>query len=113
MRIGLIMGNDDRWKLTVAEAANTWDPILLVLRDKGYSVLADTKDSGDWYAVKEGRRFVASNLIALLGLVALWEHRGDDWFLKQDEPSLFDETIAASLKVNGKLGNEDDPNGIQ
>jgi hypothetical protein len=52
--------------------ANVWDSALAVLEEKGYAVWA----TGDLvHAEKDGWDFTADDPIALLGLVAIYEHR--------------------------------------
>ena len=64
---------------------------IITLCDKGYRVwweASERPSADDWWAEKEGREFVASSPLALLGLVALWEGRGDEWQEKPGEPDL-------------------------
>jgi hypothetical protein len=64
---------------------------ILTLRDKGYRVWWEASErpaADDWWAEKEGREFIATNPLALLGLVALWESRGEEWRQKPGEPNL-------------------------
>ena len=42
------------------------------------------KEDGDkysqvWWAMKDGRMFAADSCEELLGLISMWEMRGDDW----------------------------------
>ncbi len=67
---------------TIAAAGNTLVPAYLALRQKGYRVHRDPPRRGCpelWYAEAGARRFVAEDPVTLLGLVALWETRGDNW----------------------------------
>lgn len=57
-------------------AANVEVPAYLVLRQKNYSV---TASGNSWYAEKDGLRFQAENVIELLGVVSMFEARGDNW----------------------------------
>lgn len=79
---------------------NTYDPALFVLRKKGYRVWVEPGgaegESGGWRAEKDGRDFYASDPLRLLGLIALWEQRGDDWQLSAGDPDLYDEIRAAA-----------------
>lgn len=83
---------------TIAEAMNTYNPALAVLRAKGFDVWHNPNIDGSpgqsWYTRKGRRRFVASDPLCLLGLVAMWEQRGDDWQLREDEPDYYDEIRA-------------------
>lgn len=82
--------------LTVGYAGNTENPCLLALRAKGYAVAFAFTQTTDGYhrelcATKGGRYFYASNAAELLGLVAMWEVRGDDWRTKPSEANVYDE----------------------
>ena len=70
--------------LSLTDAGSTYNPALVVLRDKGYSLyfVPDERPAffGDYLAIKERRVFSATDPLRLLGLVALWEHEGDDWY---------------------------------
>jgi hypothetical protein len=67
----------------LADAGNTWNPALLVIREKGYGVYrwpTGEKDAcDDLVAIKDGRAFFAQNPVSLLGLIAMWERLGDGW----------------------------------
>jgi hypothetical protein len=82
-------------KLRLADAGNTRDPALAVIIAKGYQVyfLPDSDEElfGNFWAIKEGRDFIASDPRSLLGLIALWEHTGDDW--QALEGDFYDEII--------------------
>jgi hypothetical protein len=82
--------------LTIGFAGNTENPCLLALRAKGYEIVFEFTKSADGYrseviATKDGRYFYASNAAELLGLVAMWEVRGDDWRTKPGEADVYDE----------------------
>jgi hypothetical protein len=81
-------------KLKIADAMNTYNIALLVLQDKGYRLWLEPSDEkeeeyGLWNAEKDERVFVAWDPLRLLALVAIWEHRGDDWRRKPDEENLY------------------------
>jgi hypothetical protein len=83
-----------RVKLQMADAMNTYNAALLVLQDKGYRLWLEPSDEneeeyGRWHAERDGRVFVAWDPLRLLGLVAIWEHRGDDWRQRKDEEDLY------------------------
>ena len=64
---------------------------ILALGERGYRVWWEASErpgADDWWAEKEGREFIATNPLALLGLVALWESRGEEWRAKPGEPDL-------------------------
>lgn len=78
------MSDDEfTWTFRLTDALNTHNPALAVLRDKGYHLyfIADERPEfyGDYWAIQDGRVFIGSSPVALLGLVALWEHFGDEW----------------------------------
>jgi hypothetical protein len=97
-------------------AGNTGLPCLLALREKGYRLRLDYYRLGgpevasphyrlDYQAECDGGRFSATTPEELLGLVAMWEVRGDDWRLKPDEGTIDDELHAASRTFD-RGGNE-------
>jgi len=66
------------------------NPALLVLESHGYrlGIHPPTYDAGEeknhddigfWFAVKGNQEFIASDPLSLLGLVSIWESRGNDW----------------------------------
>src|SRR6516165_7420800 len=93
----------ERWKrVHIRIAGNTCIPALLALRAKGYQVwLEYTKDDDpnspwhpympDYQAEKDGAYFSATGPVELLGLVAMWETRGDDWKFKHGQPDILQE----------------------
>ena len=87
-------------KLTLVDAMNTYNPALLVLRRKGYHVWVDPGDEEsedeDWRARKDERDFIASDPLRLLGLIAMWEQRGDGWQRSASEAGLYDEIRSAA-----------------
>jgi hypothetical protein len=84
----------------LADAMNTYNPALLVLRQRGYRVWVDPSDEGsegeDWRAEKDGRDFIASDPLRLLGLISIWEHRGDSWQAGAGGADLYDEIRSAA-----------------
>ena len=77
---------------------NTYKYALTVVRDKGYKIflLPDTREEflGDYWAVKGGRDFIASDPLRLLGLIGIWERYGDDWYTGSNQPdSLLNDKI--------------------
>src|SRR5918993_5874265 len=75
----------------ISEVHNVGNVAIIALREKGYRVwweASERPSADDWWAEKEGREFVARSPLALLGLVALWERRGDEWQEKPGEPEL-------------------------
>jgi hypothetical protein len=83
-------------------AGNTWVPALLAIRAKGYRLWLDYHERDDpkhpWHpcqldyqAEKGGAYFSATTPVELLGLIAMWEVRGDDWRPKAGEGRIEDE----------------------
>lgn len=99
---------------TIRIAGNTENPCLLALRAKGYRLTLWYHLEGEYRsnydAEKEGNRFSATSAQELLGLVAMWEVRGDDWKTKPNEPDVFDElaTVALTYDDEGNVVKEDD-----
>jgi hypothetical protein len=94
--------------LCVRIAGNTENPCLLALRAKGYRLtLSFTKGRAgeyrqDFDAEKDGRSFSATTAAELLGLVAMWEVRGDDWRTRSGEPHVFDELYPSSVTYDAE-----------
>ena len=97
-------------------AGNTEIPALLALRAKGYRVwLEYTKIDDpnnpwhpympDFQAATDGAYFSATNPVELLGLVAMWETRGDNWKFKRGEPDVLSELMDSAKTFDGE-GNE-------
>jgi hypothetical protein len=89
---------DENLTLTLTGAGNTDYLAQLILEAKGYELILDyhlpkhVHEFSDiagtsCYAValKDQRKFFGENFLEVLGLVTLWENRGDDWMLKDDE----------------------------
>jgi hypothetical protein len=80
-------------KPTLADAGNTIVPAYLSLLQRGHSVSRDPSlmtDSGAcWVAEDANHRFVAEDLVTLLGLVAMHETRGHEWQASDEEIDRF------------------------
>jgi hypothetical protein len=77
---------------SLVAAGNTYNPSLLVLRDKGYDLwLEQGEERLRWCARKGDQNFLAYSGPELLGLVVLWEHLRENW--NQQSPDLFGELI--------------------
>lgn len=78
----------------IAVAGNTINPALLILQNKGYEIgLEPNKNENEyetWWAEKENRLFIANDALTLLGLVSIWENRGENWQTKENELWLID-----------------------
>ena len=77
------------YKLSIVVAGNTTAPCLAALKKKRYEIFVsfwlDGKQSSPedyaptWVAVKDGRRFAGGCVEEVLGLISMWETRGDHW----------------------------------
>jgi len=77
---------------SLVASGNTYNPSLIVLRDKGYELWLEKGDDGSlWCAKKGDQSFLAYSGPELLGLVVLWEHLGENW--NQQHPDLYGELI--------------------
>jgi hypothetical protein len=73
-------------------SGNTYNPSLIVLRQKGYTVRLDKGDNSSlWCASKGDQSFLAYSGPELLGVVALWENLGKNW--NQQIPDVYSELI--------------------
>ncbi len=75
-------------KIRIADAGNVLIPAYLTLKQKGFVVRWDKSTDSEqeyWYAEDATREFIADGPVALLGLIAMHEIRGDDWEANDDE----------------------------
>ncbi|MEL6189958.1 MAG: hypothetical protein AAFU79_35485, partial [Myxococcota bacterium] len=113
--------DEDELKLNIGIAGNTGPRALFVLVEKGYAVekayVRETNTEtgqhdyhSSFTASRDGRLFSARSEEALLGLVALWEYRGDDWRATSKANWEFWEQLENAAKVFDPEGNllEDD-----
>lgn len=89
--------------LGIRIAGNTLIPCLHAIAAKGYTIrhhfLGTTPgewDNPQWDAEKDKRIFSATSPQELLGLIAMWEVRGDDWHIKEGEADLYDRLIESA-----------------
>ena len=79
--------------MRLVDAPNTHNSALLTLREMGCELQIlpsdDEHEIGLWHARLDGAEFEAGDPLALLGLVALWRHRGDLW-KRPDDENLYD-----------------------
>lgn len=81
----------------ISEAGNTENPAFLVIRAKGYKLsvfhyeIQSENDIPrvDFIAEKDEHRFVATSGPFLLGLISIWENRGEDWQTRENEDFLY------------------------
>ncbi len=96
----------------IGTAGNTANPTLYALKQKGYAVtLSYWRDgngdfSSSYTAMKEGRRFIAESPEELLGLVAMWEVRGDDWRSSTDEEQAWRDALFETARVYDDGGSD-------
>jgi hypothetical protein len=73
--------------MNLFSASNTDYLALITLIAKGYDIsdkFVEDDVTPRITAMKDGRQFCGANSLEVLGLVALWELRGDNWELKDD-----------------------------
>ena len=76
----------------LADAANMMAPAYLAILSKGYEV----RTSGDLMIAQQGdKSFAADGPVALLGLIAMVEIRGDAWMASDAEIENFVELFGA------------------
>jgi hypothetical protein len=77
---------------SLVASGNTYNPSLIVLRDKGYELWLENGVNGSlWCAKKDQHCFLAYSGPELLGLVVLWEHLGETW--NQQGPDIYGELV--------------------
>jgi hypothetical protein len=78
---------------SLAASGDTYNPSLIVLRDKGYRLWLEKgeDDRSLWCAQKGSQSFLAYSGPELLGLVVLWEHLGEGW--NRQEPDVYGELV--------------------
>ena len=77
--------NISDYDLVIRIAGNTQIPCYCAIKAKGYEVTVYSYTDDEymfWNAEKDNRLFSATNPIELLGLISMWEMRGDKWSLK-------------------------------
>lgn len=81
-------------KFRLGDVGNTYNPCLNIIRDMGVSLGLELferepstvgEELGYWWARRSDVEFSAVNPVALLGLIALWEARGESWRRDSDE----------------------------
>jgi hypothetical protein len=93
---------ETNWPTSLVAAGNTYNPSLIVLRDKGYELwLEVAKNRMLWCAKKGAHRFMAYSGPERLGLVVLWEHLGENW--NQQKPDILGELTD---RIDDEPGNE-------
>ena len=73
-------------------SGNTYNPSLIVLRQKEYEVWLEKGENGSLWCAKKGEQsFLAYTGPELLGLVVLWEQLGKNW--NQQKPDIYRELL--------------------
>lgn len=97
------MTDEPQSRLTIRIAGNTSIPCVQVIASKGYTIrhyfLGNSPgdwDSPQWNAEKDGRTFSATSPEELLGLISMWETRGDAWRLNEGEGELYDQLVESA-----------------
>lgn len=89
-------------QMKIADAMNTYNPALQVLKDQGYEIWVEAGESDDdedlWCARKESSELVAFDPLRLLALSAILESRGGNWGKKSDEKDLYDLIMEEAYK---------------
>lgn len=74
----------------IFQVGNTMVPAVMTMRAKGYAVTSFWRDGEEHFAAeKDGNRFEAADPVAVLGLVAMYEVRGDALTPTDDEVDEF------------------------
>ena len=90
----------------LVDTMGTHNPALITLKENGYElgIYPPTNEDGEvdmspesgvvgiWWAKKQGHEFNADDPLALLGLVSIWEHRGDIW-RSDDDIDVYDQLM--------------------
>ncbi len=103
--------DDTEPNLSIRIAGNTMIPCLQAIVAKGYRVTHYFlgREPGDWDrpqwdAEKDDRVFSDTGVEELLGLIAMWEVRGDNWRIKPGETELHDRLVE-SVPMYDREGN--------
>jgi hypothetical protein len=104
--------------LRISIAGNTAGPALFALKAKGYAIALSYRRQDDpdgsvgytaeYAAEKDRRVFCANSPEELLGLVAMWEVRGDDWRRRTDSERAWHDALVEAARVYDRDGEEVD-----
>ena len=74
---------EDNGGCRIADAANTYDWALTIIKSKGYKIFLYPNSRKEYYghfwAIKGNREFIGDDPLRLLGIISLWETLGDNW----------------------------------
>ncbi len=75
----------------IAIAGNTETPAYLTIKSLGFKVSCEPQENEEewWIAENEHFKFVATNLVELLGLIAMRQQRGIEWKASDKEIKKF------------------------
>ena len=72
--------------MKLASAANVEPPAYFLLKELGYSIKVQLENGNElWIAQKDGNDFIGSGPLELLGLVKLFEARGGNWQVSDEQ----------------------------
>ena len=84
-------------------------PCLCAVAAKGYSItnyfcgnVPGEWTDPQWEAEKDGRAFSATSPEELLGLISMWEIRGDDWRIKEGEADFYDQFVEVAVMYDAE-----------
>lgn len=92
VKISVIMAS----KIKIADAGNVMVPAYLILKKKGYRLRRSNPGDLDlelWHAENATCEFVADGPVALLGLVLLYETRGENWQSNDEDLREFEDWL--------------------
>ena len=81
---------EDREGPRLSWAGNTFAPCVATMKARGYEIEVSYWREGQdyqqrWSAAKDGHLFFVDTPVDVLGLIGLWETRGDDWQASDEE----------------------------
>ena len=86
--------------MKLAEAMNTYNPALLIIKNKGFDIKIRLNENQDeierWVAQKQNLEIFGFNPLSLLGLINIAEQYGENW-RQIDTGNLYDEILEQDL----------------
>jgi hypothetical protein len=90
------MPNSKKIIMKLAEAMNTYNPALFIIKNKGFDIKIRLNENQDeierWIAKKKDLEVIGFNPLSLLGLVIIAEQLGENW-RQTDTGNLYDEIL--------------------
>ena len=66
--------------MILKDAMNTYNPAIEVIQNKGFKIsIVDYEENFDWKAYNDKNEFIASDPLRLLGLIIIYENKGENW----------------------------------